>query len=103
MTDYAAALSSIRPGAGWSMSGNDLATLEWFDETEPPTQAELDAAWPQVQYDREYARVQAERQAAYVAESDPVFFRWQRGQATEQDWLDAVASVNAAHPYPDPL
>jgi hypothetical protein len=47
--------------------------------------------------------VQAERQAAYVAESDPVFFRWQRGQATEQDWLDAVASVNAAHPYPDPL
>jgi len=46
------------------------------------------------------AEVEAERRAAYAAESDPLFFEWQRGDGTEQAWLDAVAAVKAAHPYP---
>jgi hypothetical protein len=102
-TDYAAVLTSIRPGASWSISGNDWTTLQWFDESAAPSQAECDAAWPQVQYDLAYAQVQAERHAAYVSDADPLFFRWQRGQGTEQAWLNAVAAVDAAHPYPDPL
>jgi hypothetical protein len=103
MTDYAAVLEAIRPGAQWTLDGDDYAGLTWLDDSPKPTQAELDAAWPQVQWDRQYAQAQQARHAAYVEQSDPVFFRWQRGQATEQDWLDAVAAVDAAHPYPDPL
>jgi hypothetical protein len=49
------------------------------------------------------AAVQAARHAAYVTDADPVFFRWQRQQATEQEWLAAVAAVDAANPYPEPL
>lgn len=49
---------------------------------------------------REKAAADAARRAAYAAESDPVFFKWQRGEATEQEWLDAVAAVKAAHPDP---
>jgi len=37
--------------------------------------------------------------AAYPTESDPIFFQWQRGQKTEQEWLDAVAAVHAQYPY----
>jgi hypothetical protein len=103
VTDYAAALSALYPDASWSLNANDFSTLDWQGPGQAPTVSELNAAWPQVEWDLAYAGVQAERQAAYVAESDPVFFRWQRGQATEQDWLDSVASVNATHPYPDPL
>ena len=40
----------------------------------------------------------AQRQAAYVSESDPLFFSWQAGEANEQDWLDARNAVKAAHP-----
>jgi len=29
-----------------------------------------------------------------------VFFDYQRGEVTEQDWLDAVQAVKDAHPYP---
>jgi hypothetical protein len=103
MTDYAAVLSALYPGAAWTLNGNDLAQLVWLSDGDAPTQAELDEAWPQVDWDRQYASAQQARHAAYVEQSDPVFFRWQRGQATEQDWLDAVAAVDAAHPYPDPL
>lgn len=28
-----------------------------------------------------------------AAFADPVFFKWQRGEATKQEWLDAVAQV----------
>jgi hypothetical protein len=100
MTDYAAALTVLYPDAQWSLTGNDLSTLEWFSDGPAPSQAQLDAAWPQVQYDLAYAQVQHDRHAAYIADADPLFFGWQRGENTEQDWLDAVQAVKAAHPYP---
>jgi hypothetical protein len=67
-----------------------------------PTQAELDAAWPQVAYDREYASVRAARHAAYAAPDGPdaIFLQWQRGDATEKQWLDAVQAIKDANPYP---
>jgi hypothetical protein len=100
MTDYAAVLTAIRPGAQWTLNGDDYAGLTWLDDSPKPTQAELDAAWPQVEWDRAYAQAQQARHAAYIADADPVFFRWQRGTATEQEWLDAVQAVKDAHPYP---
>ena len=100
MTDYAAVLTANYPGAQWSLSGNDYDTLDWLDDTPKPTQAELDAAWPQVDYDNQVAAVEQARRADYEAQSDPLFFEWQRGDGTEQAWLDAVAAVKAAHPYP---
>ena len=39
------------------------------------------------------------RHAAYVAESDPLFFKSQRGEATQQEWLDAIAAIDARFPY----
>jgi hypothetical protein len=100
MTDYAAVLVALYPSAQWSLSGNDYATLEWYDDTPKPSQAELDAAWPTVDYDNQVAAVEQARRADYEAQSDPLFFEWQRGDGTEQAWLDAVAAVKAAHPYP---
>ena len=100
MTDYAAVLVALYPSAQWSLSGNDYATLEWYDDTPKPSQAELDAAWPQVDYQNQVAAVENARRADYEAQSDPLFFEWQRGDGTEQAWLDAVAAVKAAHPYP---
>lgn len=35
---------------------------------------------------------------AYQAESDPLFFKYQRGEATEQEWLDKVAEIKARFP-----
>ena len=100
MTDYAAVLTANYPGTRWTLAGNDYDTLDWLDDTPKPTQAELDAAWPAVQQARQQAEVDAQRHAAYVAESDPLFFQWQRGEATEQAWRDKVAEIQAR--YPDP-
>ena len=100
MTDYAAVLVALYPSAQWSLSGNDYSTLKWFEDTPKPSQAELDAAWPTVDYNNQVAAVENTRRADYEATSDPLFFEWQRGDGTEQAWLDAVNAVKAAHPYP---
>ena len=33
------------------------------------------------------------RKQAYIDESDPLFFKWQRGEATQQEWLDKVNEI----------
>lgn len=49
------------------------------------------------------ARLRAEaeenRRGAYTTEADPLFFGWQRGENTEQAWLDKVAEIRARFPY----
>jgi hypothetical protein len=34
------------------------------------------------------------RANAYRDESDPIFFQWQRGSKTQQDWLDKINEIN---------
>lgn len=100
MIDYTLILSTKYVGAQWSLNGDDYSGLEWLDSSAKPTQAELDALWPQVQYETQVAQVEAARLAAYEKESDPIFFKWQRGDATEAEWREAVAKVKAENPYP---
>ena len=67
MTDYLAVIPVIRPGEAFSMLGNDYETLMWHADSEPPTQAECDAAWPQVESDRKWGAVRAERDRLLAA------------------------------------
>ena len=55
-----------------------------------PTESELIA-----QHNKE---METKRLATYRNESDPLMFKWQRGEATQQEWLDAVASIKARYP-----
>lgn len=100
MTDYTAVLSANYAGDQWTLDNNDYNTLTWLSDTPKPTQAELDAQWPQVNYANQYAAVEAARRTAYEQQSDGLFFEWQRGDNTEAAWRAAVAAVKAAYPYP---
>ena len=33
----------------------------------------------------------------YKRESDPLFFKWQRGEATQQDWLDKITEIKSRY------
>lgn len=43
---------------------------------------------------------QAARAAAYNTESDPLYFKAQRGEATMDEWLALVAEIKMRYPYP---
>jgi hypothetical protein len=44
------------------------------------------------------AQVEAQRAEAYRNESDPLFFKSQRGEVSVQLWLDKVAEIKARYP-----
>jgi hypothetical protein len=101
MTDYAAILTANYRNALWQLDGDTYGGLTWLSDTPKPTQEELDAAWPQVQYQQQRAAIETQRKNAYTQEADPLFFSYQRGEVTEQEWLDAVDSIRTRYPYPE--
>jgi hypothetical protein len=100
MIDYTAILTANYVGAQWNMVGDEYSGLDWLDSTPKPTQAELDAAWPQVDYNNQYTEVSNTRHKEYIRYTDGIFFAWQRGDATEVEWRDAVAKIKSENPYP---
>jgi hypothetical protein len=93
-----AALLQLRPGAIWSAPNDctDATQIIWHDDTEPVTQAELDAKMAEP----DLREIKAQRAAAYRNESDPLLFKAQRGEATMEEWQAAVEEIRARYPYP---
>ena len=92
----AQALLILRPGAKWTLRGDDL---EWLDtEQTQPTDAEITAEVARLQALEPIRIAEANRRAAYIAEADPLFFKAQRGEATVQEWQDKVAEIKARYP-----
>jgi hypothetical protein len=75
----------LKPGAGYEWSGKSWV----FAPPPAPTPEEI------------LARMRAARAAAYAAEADPLFFKWQAGESTQADWLAKRAEIRARYPYPD--
>lgn len=59
MIDYALILTINYVGKQWSLNGDSYDGLTWLDESEKPTQEELDALWESTQ-----ATIAANLQAA---------------------------------------
>lgn len=51
---------------------------------------------------RTYTQVEqeAKRQKDFAAEADPLFFQWQAGESTEEEWLAKRQEVRDRYPYP---
>jgi hypothetical protein len=98
--DISAILTRNYPDTIWSLDGDDYEGLDWLDDSHKPTKEELEAAWPAVSLAIRTEIVERTRQAAYRETADPIFFEYQRGDKTEDEWLAAVQLVKDAHPYP---
>ena len=57
-------------------------------------------AWEAGAEDRAIEDVRQARQSAYQMTSDSLFFKFQAGESTKEEWLAARQEVVDAHPYP---
>jgi hypothetical protein len=62
-------------------------------------QSLVDAAAVVVAAEQAQKAAEHNRSRAYQAESDPLFFKAQRGEATQADWLAKVQEIRARYPY----
>lgn len=90
------------PGKIWLLNGDDYAGLEWLDESPKPTKSQLQALSAEVEFEAEVAIVEAQRQAAYQTESDPLFFKYQRDEdgVTKEAWLAKIEEIRQRYPMP---
>ena len=106
-TDELLASYNVFPVAQSEQPAYDTAT----HRIEEGTPALIDGAWTQVwnvialtseeiaqQQADHAAQVEAQRAEAYRNESDPLFFKAQRGEATLQEWLDKVSEIKLRYP-----
>ena len=99
--DISLVLTKRYPGAEWSLDGNSYSGLTWLsDGIEKPTFEELQLHWEDVQIEVATEAIRNQRLVAYREESDPIFFDYQRGEATEDEWLDAIQDIKDRYPYP---
>lgn len=68
----------------------------------PEEQAEFFVEYEARAYQREIDAVSLARHAAYTAPngSDAIFMKYQRDEATKEEWLAAKAAIDDANPYP---
>jgi hypothetical protein len=98
MIDYSHILSSNYAGKEWTLVGNDYDGLEWRDGSPKPTKEELDSQWESVSAIKTAEEASRNRQQAYIAEADPLFFKAQRGEATMEEWQAKVADIKNRWP-----
>lgn len=99
--DIAQILTNKYPEARWTLNGDNYSGLTWLSEDiEKPTFEELQLQWEDVQHEVDTEAIRNQRLAAYREESDPIFFDYQRGEATEDEWLDAIQDIKDRYPYP---
>ena len=97
--DIAMILNKIRPEAKWSLDDNRFETLVWLEDDKPPTYQEVLDAWEEVEATIHNQKMERLRQEAYRNESDPLFFKYQRGDATREEWLDKIEEIKQRYPY----
>ena len=103
LQDFIDGLTALGFTEGYAVGGEPAEIILWENKKPKPSLQEISDAVSDGAYLREVNLVKQARHNAYVAPggSDAVFLKYQRGEATKQEWLDAVQAINNAHPYPE--
>jgi len=76
-----------------------LGSIEVRSPPENARQLWVGGAWQA--YVNTQEEQEANRKLAFVSEADPLFFKWQAGEATQEEWLAKRQEIRDR--YPDPL
>jgi hypothetical protein len=90
------ALFSMRPGAQWTINGDDL---EWLDTNQiKPTEAEITAEVSRLQAEYERTEYQRQRAAEYPPITDYIDGVVKGDQSQIDAYIDACLAVKAKYP-----
>jgi hypothetical protein len=97
--DITQAILSLRPGASWSISGDDYETLWWSDENDlpPPTEEEVQVEIERLQVEYNNNQYQRDRASAYPSIEDQLDTLYHQGY---DGWKAIVDEVKNQYPKP---
>jgi hypothetical protein len=96
------ALVNLRPGAQWSLSGDEYEGLQWQDETQSmPTKAEVLAEVARLEAEQKNTEYQRLRSAEYPDFRDYLDGIVKGDQAQMEAYVAACLVVKAKYPKPE--
>jgi hypothetical protein len=103
MSDISKALLSLRPGAVWTLDGDQYEGITWLDQQQSkPTKQEVivEADRLQAEYDnKEYQRVRASQYPSIADQLDMLWHAMDTGALPRVDsFYDAIKAVKLANP-----
>jgi len=99
----AQALTKLRPGATWTIRGEEsYSNIEWTDsEQSKPTEQEVLAEAARLQAEFEYNQYRRDRARAYPRIQDQLdMLYWDKIKGTNT-WQEAVEAIKTQYPKPD--
>ena len=101
MTTKSDAIFSLVPDAQFKIVGSEISgVVTWISPSVAPvTEDEIVAEYNRLVSEEPIKIAKENRATAYRLESDPLFFKSQRGEATEAEWLAKVDEIKQRFPY----
>jgi len=95
------AIFSLVPNAEFSIVGSGInGVVTWIKPSQAPvTEEQIVAEYNRLVAEEPMKIAKENRSNAYRVESDPLFFKSQRGEATEAEWLAKVEEIKNRFPY----
>lgn len=92
------AVFNLNPDAKFRIFNEDISTIVWRpDHTGvTPSHQEIQEEYDRLISGKAQEELEARRIAEYRSQSDPLFFKWQAGECTKQEWLDKRAEIKAS-------
>jgi hypothetical protein len=72
--------------------------VRWEGDIPKPTWEEVKAKEAEVLIEIQNERVNQLRKSAYERDADPLFFKWQAGEATQEEWQTKRNEIKARFP-----
>lgn len=99
MYNLAAALMSLRPGAAWSLIGENYTGLEWLDETQTkPTLEECEDEMVRLKAEYDQKQYQRDRKAEYPSITDQLDTLYHQGY---EGWRSQIEEIKLRYPKPE--
>jgi hypothetical protein len=93
------ALISLRPGAEWSLRGDNL---EWLDQNQTqPTDAEITAEIARLEAEYEAKSYARSRAAEYPSLQEQLDMQYWDAINGTTNWADAIAAIKTKYPKPE--
>lgn len=99
MYDLAAAIVSLRPGATWTLNGENYTGLDWLDTAQSkPTLEECETEMERLKAEYDSRQYQRSRKAEYPSIADQLDTLYHQGY---DGWRAEIDAIKTKYPKPE--
>ena len=99
--DIGSAIQSLRPGAQWSLNGDEYEGLEWLDETQTkPTEDEISQEIERLRAEHELTQYQRQRKPEYPSITDQLDALFHAG-VFPPEMAEQIQAIKDKYPKPE--